>query len=752
MKPQARPLPQITTHPVAPFPALLSQRWPHLIAAGLAACSLVATTPLRGQATGGTNRTEAKSEVIELSPFEVKATDDQGYRAANSVSATRIQVPLRDLPMTVNAFTEEFIADQKARSLWEVVRFAPGVTNSNPEFNGGSAVYNVRGFNTATTLRNGFAGPTVLETANIARVDVVKGPGSLLYGNIEPGGVINYITKRPQQKPGVQFEQSIGTDGFWRTTADVTGPIGSANSPVLFRVIGSYDNAPEFFDPYEKHTSLIAPSLTWNIGSKTKINFDYEKFEEEETPPLMGPQGYVVGGINLGPAPGVDFFFNAASYADYRTSDSSTYSIDGTTELFGWDFRLAYSYNEQQIDQLNTAALTGTTPALRTINRRGRLQSNAWEDETYQFEATHRFDFNTSSLTVLLGTQIGNRLDFGYQNALPGAMAPAPWQLDNPATWIRTIPWTIADLTIVNSNYGIQTDREGYYGVAHLRTLKDRLHVLGGLRRSRAESLTTDRRNGTTSGYFKQYKTTPQAGVLGQITKQVSAFVSYSESYQPQGGSLITKGVPGKSKVPLEGKGYDVGLRFGAEGGPISANISYFELEYAGFVRQFNDGIDANGNVLISQEQNGTDQSKGFEFDALWTPGKNWQVLATYAHVEPTHKINTNAAIVGLQLSNTVEDTANIWIKYVLPDGRLKGLSFAGGVSYTGPRRVADTSPVYYDEAYVVDFLASYSWTRGKLQYGVDLSLKNLLDEHYFLSGASRAEPFRSSLAFRIKL
>lgn len=695
-----------------------------------------------------------KEAPIQLSPFEVNATFDRGYRASNSVSATRIDVPIDELPITINAFTQDFIDDQKPRSLWEVVRFAPGVTNSNPEFNGGSAVFNVRGFNTTTTLRNGFAGPTVLDPANITRVEVVKGPGSLLYGNIQPGGVVNFITKRPEDKFRVQLEEVVGTDSFFRSTADVTGPVGGNGSPLLFRVVGAYDHAPQFYDPYKGETTLINPSLTWKIGSQTKINFEYEKYRFKESPPLMGPQPYYdANGMYAGPLPGVPWDFQAASFADYRTSDSTFYTIDGSTDLAGWNLRAAYSRDEQQIDQLNTAGLFGTTLAAHAVNRRGRFQRNAWVDDTYQVELTRKFDLgSTGNLSVLFGYQRGDREDSGRQDALPGAKAPPPWDLYNPSTWIRTVTWTMADLTVHNSNYKINADRDGYYAVADFSTLNNKLHLLGGMRRSWSDSLTTDIPTGTTSGYFSQNKTTPQFGVLYELTPEISAYASYSESYEPQGGSLIIKGVPGKAKVPLTGKGTDVGLKYGFFDNRLTGTLSLFEVKYENQVRQFVDGVDANGNVLITQEQSGSDESKGVEFDALYAINDQWQILGTYAHVDPKHQANSNTALVGQQLADTVKDTANLWIKYVFPNDTFKGLSLAGGVSYTGPRFAMDGSTYHFKEYYLLNLLATYGWGAGRVHYSVDLNVKNALDEKYFLSTASRGDPLRASLGITLKL
>jgi len=163
---------------------------------------------------------EKAEKVYELPAFTISTTQDRGYRAGNSVSATRIDTPIKNLPFSVNAFTEDFISDIGARSLEDILNFAPGVTNAAREFGVGTTKVNVRGFE-SDPQRNGFPSAGYIDTATVARVEVVKGPASLLYGQIAPGGVVNYLSKRPGEKKSYAFDQSFGSYGYLRSTADL---------------------------------------------------------------------------------------------------------------------------------------------------------------------------------------------------------------------------------------------------------------------------------------------------------------------------------------------------------------------------------------------------------------------------------------------------------------------------------------------------------------------------------------------------
>ncbi|OYU41733.1 MAG: TonB-dependent receptor, partial [Burkholderiales bacterium PBB4] len=150
-----------------------------------------ATLVALATATSRAQTASAADDVIKLNEFQVSTTADKGYRAGNSVSATRINTPIKDLPFAISAFTQQFITDVGARDLWDVVQYAPSVTSAGKEFNAGNSVYNIRGFDQAPQ-HNGFVGEAYIDTVSVERVEVVKGPSSVLYGQVAPGGTVNY--------------------------------------------------------------------------------------------------------------------------------------------------------------------------------------------------------------------------------------------------------------------------------------------------------------------------------------------------------------------------------------------------------------------------------------------------------------------------------------------------------------------------------------------------------------------------------
>jgi iron complex outermembrane receptor protein len=243
-------------------------------------------------------------EVVTLSAFQVSTTADRGYRAGNSVSATRTDTPIKDLPFSISAFTEQFIEDIGALELIDIATFAPGVTSGAKEFTQGNNRFSIRGFDgDVTPQRNGFVGNRYVDSGNVQRVEVVKGPSSLLYGQITPGGTVNYITKRPTGKASTKLKFQAGTDSFWRAEFDVNQPL--AGGKVGTRFVGAYENLLAWADPSGGDAWLLAGAVDFKLGKNANLILDFETYTRDQSPLIgMKPNMQVAG-------------FNAASAANY---------------------------------------------------------------------------------------------------------------------------------------------------------------------------------------------------------------------------------------------------------------------------------------------------------------------------------------------------------------------------------------------------------------------------------------------------
>jgi iron complex outermembrane recepter protein len=309
---------------------------------------------------------------VKVSPFVVSSQLDKGYLASNSVSASRFDTPIRDLPFAIQAFTESFIKDQKPRDIFDIARYSPGVTYRSNDFNEGNANLAIRGFAVGSlaggniqTLRDGVHGPSILDFTNVSRVEVLKGPASFLYGQVAPGGIVNVITKNPQRRFAANADARYGSYGEYRFDVDVTGP---ASRTLAYRLAASYDQDMHYWDAYDAHSWNISPSLLWQPSDRLSVTLKYEHFEKIEEPQLMQKPGYGTwAGIvptasdpNLSAVdvPGLADNWNSMAYTDYRHSNTHNFStwIDFKADQH-WNLRTGYSHLEYDVDALFTGNL-----------------------------------------------------------------------------------------------------------------------------------------------------------------------------------------------------------------------------------------------------------------------------------------------------------------------------------------------------------------------------------------------------------
>ena len=375
--------------------------------------ALTAALPAILSAQAAPAAPEPAKEVVTLATFQVTTTADQGYRAGNSVSATRTDTAIKNLPFSISAFTEQFIEDIGALELIDVAIFAPGVTSGAKEFTQGNNRFSIRGFDgDVTPQRNGFVGNRYVDSGNITRVEVVKGPASLLYGQITPGGTVNYITKRPTNKDFTKIKAQVGTDSFWRTDLDLNRSL--AQGRVNTRLVAAWENSLAWAKPSGGDSWLLAGAVDFKLGKNASLVVDFETYNRDQTPligmkpnlqvagfntasaanyPNLGDraraQGYIdVGNLNLGflNYPPLANDFNYVGNNDYRTSWFDSLNAELNVKLGkNWRARANVGWQEFKISNkltglaeftITPAAAYIATPGLNRFTYRDELRAN----------------------------------------------------------------------------------------------------------------------------------------------------------------------------------------------------------------------------------------------------------------------------------------------------------------------------------------------------------------------------------------
>lgn len=770
--------------------------------AALAACAAAAGLALSG-APAAAAADVADMDITELvnvrvSPFDVASHLDRGYRASNAVSGSRFDTPIRELPFAIQAFTDTFIDDLRPVNLHDVARYSPGVTYRSNDFNEGNANLAIRGFAVSSVpggvqvLRDGVHGPSILDFTNVARVEVVKGPSSFLYGQVAPGGIVNVITKSPQPRFAGTAELGLGSYGQHRAEVDLTGPL----APTLFyRLAASYDQDIGYWKPYDGRSRDIAPSLLWQPSERVRLTLKYENFRKLETPQLMQKPGYGrQSGVLPTPAdpnlsgvdvPGLPDDWNSMSVVDYRRS--RTEALSAWLDLQAserWSLRAGLARQTYSVDALASGNLGMSSNTTFLQGRRLRRQTYDNSGDTLSVDAVGRHRLGSASLRVLLGAQVVRRRFDNRAGQAPNDPAlgsdpiasPLPlWDLRDPSTWDRAVDIPYSALTASPADRTTyHTDRSLHAG-STLGLLDDRLLLLAGWRLTTTESRIDDRVSAAAQR-IEARRVTPQYGVLYKLTPQLSAFASYAESFVP--GTQVLNRPDGSSApaAPSEGRGWDLGLKAELLDGRVSGTLTLFDLRNRGIVNDIAQ-TGPSGAVVIYNLQSGQQRSRGVELDATLEPADGWQLYLSYSRMDAriVEVTGNDAAVLaqdpatldaagrlnyknvsllhGARLQMSAPQLANLWTRYDFPAGPLGGAYLGGGLNVVRDQTLLPDGPASSRQSYtLVSALAGWSWTRGGRRTGIELAGRNLGGAQYRPSQSTRARPREILLVFKAAL
>ncbi|MGH8614042.1 MAG: TonB-dependent siderophore receptor [Gammaproteobacteria bacterium] len=207
--------------------------------------------------------TELEEMVVTASP-----RDETSYTVPNASTATKTDTPIFDTPVSIQVVPYSVIQDQKGYRLEDAVKNVSGVRANI--VSGYADIFRIRGFG-SPVLRNGLGSldNTSVDTVTAERIEVLKGPASILYGRIEPGGLINLVTKKPLEAAYYSAEQQFGSYDFYRTQWDATGPVNQ-DASFLYRFTGAYQNSGSFRDFHDLERVVVYPSLTWRPTNATE--------------------------------------------------------------------------------------------------------------------------------------------------------------------------------------------------------------------------------------------------------------------------------------------------------------------------------------------------------------------------------------------------------------------------------------------------------------------------------------------------
>lgn len=688
------------------------------------AVALVATTSLI--AVNAALAQDAAGGTTELGTITVSGSAEKGdgpvkgYVAKQSRAGTKTDTPLSKTPQSVSVVPAEQIADQNAESVAQAMRYSAGIF---AEYRGPSNLNDemfMRGYYYVPRFVNGLlygdgslgqVDPWLLE-----RVEVLRGPSSVLYGQANPGGMVNLVTKRPTDEPVHAVEAGFGTNGRASVSFDFSEAM-PGDDTIRYRLAGTASRADTQEDGLETRRIAIAPSISWTPDAQTSLVI--EGFFQND--PYNGFRNFLeaAGTVNetrYGYVP-TDFL---VSDPDYQLSTRQQAYIGYAFE-HQFDNNVTFRQNARygMIDQ------TYNTLTWNTLQADGRTVTRSASDQTqlqHQFVIDNQlqaeFDTGPASHTLLGGldyrfTSIGNVVSRGTANSID---------------WVNPV---YGNVRITGRSTSTDAYTEASQTGIYLQDQVEigKLNLLAGLRYDWADTDLDDRSSSNRDAAYDDQHFTWRAGAIYNFDNGISPYASYSTSFEP----VIQAPRAGQPPYdPTTAQQYEIGVKYAPEGENYQVIASYYDLTQQNVLFS-----DPNTNITY---QTGEIRSKGFELEAHAEINDNLTLVASYSHIDQEVTETVRPAELGKMPSRVPIDQASLWAKYEVTDGALAGLGIGAGVRYIGgswgdATNTYKVDPVtLFDASLSYDFAEKFPDMKGlKLQ----VNATNLADEKYVASCAS---------------
>jgi iron complex outermembrane receptor protein len=652
------------------------------------------------------------------------------YNRTNSTAATKTDTPIMETPMSIKVVPRAVMDDQQIVVFDDaVVRNVSGVQR-NFDFGDLYQGFIVRGFSLGANIyRDGLRQNTgFFEPSGMERVEVLKGAAAMLYGRTQPGGLVNYVTKKPLDEAHYSLQQQFGSYDLYRTTVDATGPITNDKS-LLYRLNLAYSSNNSFRDYNENERIYVAPSLTWRLSDKTDMTVQLEHQHDDYV------MDFGIPAVGNRPAPVPKNFY----VGDAQVKNSSMDSNQVATILshrFNDHWKIEHKFNwHQWTHEFNSIFPAGNINAdNQTINR--ALMTGPTDRESFATNLDILGEFETYGVRhkLLIGGDYFNLKTDTYDNRWTYGVIPA-LNIFNPNN-------RLVDINAINAlPYDFWwKEKDEWYGVyaQDQITLWDKLHLLIG---TRYDILTYG--SGCCSAPVtiddrEDNRLNPRFGIVYQPWKWLSLFGNYVESIGTNNGLTPTKSV----NKPELGVQYEAGFKTEFFDGRLSSNVAYYHLTKENMLT----GVPGLPYRIAAGEA----RSQGLEVDITGELTDYLSLVGTYAYTDAIFTKDNGFAPWGLaskqgnRLPNVPEHSGSLWMTFH-PDEHFK---FGAGMFAQG-QRAGNNDNTYALPGFVrLDAMVSYNWKIGGSKLTTQFNVNNLLDKDYFRgsrvsdsTGALPAEP-----------
>ena len=656
-------------------------------------------------------------------------------------SSNKMPVKFIENPQVYSSIDKGILENENIFTVDDAYRNVTGLQkmwNPTGRAGDGGSFFVLRGFPSQASTRNGVVAPvtSTIDAINVETLEFLKGPVGTLYGSTVAsyGGLINRVTKKPQQNFFGAVSASAGSYNTYRATADVNAPI---TKDLLFRINTAYTNEGNFTKPDAKNQyTTFAPSLTWNVSDKIQLNIDYELFNNRVT---ANPYFFYLSPKTLN---GVDNMKDLEKIAglDYKESytGKDLYMTARNSNIFGnvkWkinDNITSSTYinnSDSYSDGYNpyfSISYTGGQYLVARADQSTNDSKKSWFQIQQNFNFNYDFSNGMKNRTVVGFDYMRTteRLRYKYLNSNFDSVAASG------ADYSGMNDSALSALYANSANFSTfdyLRDLNTYSGyVSNLFTPTANLHIMAGLRYENNDYL------GGMAGpnaekAFNQSAFSPKAGIVYEIVKdKFSVFGNYQNSFKSNG--YFTSDIVGSTTLsdPETGNQFEGGFKASLFKNRFNATVSYYNIKVKNQLLYTGEYAP---NFVSVQKQAASTLSKGFELEVNAYLVKGFSLVGGLAYNDTVDESTDLRPTTAGSFWN-----ANFNLAYQFVDGKIKGLGFGVGGNYASDNNV--TGDFVLPKYFVLNANAFYDAKKFRIGVKVD----NFTNEHYW-TGYSTANP-----------
>jgi iron complex outermembrane receptor protein len=668
-------------------------------------------SPVKGEPTVTIPEVRVRAQPVQAPPAQEGEKD---FYISESTTGARMPMLQKEIPQSIQVVPQKIIQDQRILFPNEALRNISGVAAAQPVYSEFQR-YKIRGFDVTNFYKDGMLDISFDRTywlGNVDRVEVLKGPASVLYGSADPGGLINYISRRPLAEPTFTALASLGNFNWVETLLDVSGPVTKDKS-ATYRIIGNFQDSDTFSDRFHNSGKFLSGVTDIRLGANTTLTVRAEIRQRIQD--QFGRVGLPAFGTVIGPVGSLPISRNFNESYAIRQNLGALVGVELEHRFNNmWSFKSWLRWTHINYGQNRIVPRLAADN--QTLNRDFFVTNSYTEDYRTNNTAVAKFETLGIRHQLLLGLELavqptsyrnqnGNLASINIFNPVFGAQ-PTNITLRNEQSFdSNTVGPYIQDLIEILPNLKLMLG--GRYDYVD-RQLSD---PVAGVHTSRQDT-----------------RFSPRVGLVYEPLEGVALYAGYSTSFLPISDITAIR-TRGQLFDPEIGKQYEGGVKLDLSR-RLTATVAGYQLTRENVLTI--NPTDPTQSIAVGKQR-----SRGAEVDLTYKLTEGWNVLIAYAYTDAEVTAD-NAIRVGNRPSNVPMNSARLWSSYNVPAGPLAGLMVGAGLFAAG-QRYGDANNSFTLPSYAtVDASASYPWNR----YRASLRINNLLNKTYFEAADSRSSVF----------